>query len=162
MIQMTWLTFRKIMWLFNWIISLSPFLTYVNKISWEPLVLGLWFWLTDCVQGVDDLINFWQISVNIWLNYLPFPTLAFCTVKQSHQQSIWWTALAGIMTADILFGYIIQMTWLTFRKIMWLFNCIIPLFPLMYCKPMGPCQQSIWRTALARNMIFETQILSNV
>ena len=28
------------------------------------------------VQGVNDLINFWQISVNIWLNYLPFPMYA--------------------------------------------------------------------------------------
>ena len=28
---------------------------------------------TDCVQGVDDLINFWQNSVNIWMSGLsPF------------------------------------------------------------------------------------------
>ena len=44
----------------------------VNKISGELLELGY----------------VWQNSINIWLNYLPFPTLAFCTVKQSCQQSI--------------------------------------------------------------------------
>ena len=40
-----------------------------------------------CVQGVVDMINFWQNSVN-WLNYLPFLTLAFCVVNQPCQQNM--------------------------------------------------------------------------
>ena len=39
-------------------------------------------------QSVDHLINFWQNSINNWLNYVSFPTLAFRTVKQSCQQNI--------------------------------------------------------------------------
>ena len=54
----------------------------MNIISVELLELEHDIWQTDCVQGVDDLINFWQNSVNIWLNYLLLPTLAFCMVKQ--------------------------------------------------------------------------------
>ena len=34
-------------------------------------------WLTDCVKGVDDLINFWQNSVNVWQNYRPSPFYDF-------------------------------------------------------------------------------------
>ena len=74
-------------------------------------------WLTDYTH----LINFWQNSVTIWLKYLPFPTLAFCMAKQSCQQNIWRTAWASVMVLDILFGYMIQMTWLMFRKILWIF-----------------------------------------
>ena len=44
------------------------------------------FWHADDVQGVDDLIMFWQNSVNSWLDYLHFPTLAFCVVKQNCEQ----------------------------------------------------------------------------
>ena len=33
----------------------------VNKISGELFELGHGIWLTECVQGVHDLINFWQI-----------------------------------------------------------------------------------------------------
>ena len=29
---------------------------------------------TACIQGADDLINYWQNSVNIWLNYIPCPS----------------------------------------------------------------------------------------
>ena len=35
-------------------------------------------WHTDGVYGVDDLINIWQISIYIRLNYVPFLTLASC------------------------------------------------------------------------------------
>ena len=47
----------------------------VNKISGELLELGsrcLAYRL--CPRCIDDLINFWQNIVNMWLNYLPFPT----------------------------------------------------------------------------------------
>ena len=38
----------------------------MNEISGEPLELGIHdIWHTDCVQGVDGLINFWKNSVNI-------------------------------------------------------------------------------------------------
>ena len=61
----------------------------MNKISGEPIELvdhdtGYIY----CIQGVDDPINIWQNSVNIWLNYVPFPTLAFCIVKQPCEHSI--------------------------------------------------------------------------
>ena len=40
-----------------------------NRLSYD-----LDTWHIECIQGVDDLIKFWQNSVNIWLNYLPFLT----------------------------------------------------------------------------------------
>ena len=64
----------------------------------------------DCVQGVDDLIKFWQNSVNIWLNYFLFPTLAFFVVKHPCEQNIWRTARARIMISVLQFGYMIKMT----------------------------------------------------
>ena len=67
----------------------------VNTISGQPLNHDIWH--TDCVQGLDDLINFLSNSVNILLNYLPFQTLAFCVVKQPCQQNIWPTAWARII-----------------------------------------------------------------
>ena len=45
-------------------------------------------WHIDCVQNVDALINVQQNSVNIWLTYLRFPTLAFCIVMQPYEQNI--------------------------------------------------------------------------
>ena len=59
-------------------LGILPIKDLVNKISREPFELGSWYLATDCVQGVDDLINIWQKSVNTWLNYLSFPTLSFC------------------------------------------------------------------------------------
>ena len=38
-------------------------------------------WPLDCVQDVNDCIYLREISVNVWLNYLPFPTSTFCIVK---------------------------------------------------------------------------------
>ena len=58
------------------------------------------------VQGVDDLINFWQNYVYIWLNYLPVQILAFCIVKQPCEQNIWRTARARIISC-IQFGYMV-------------------------------------------------------
>ena len=81
----------------------------VNKISREPLELGSWYLayrLCHCVQGLDDLINFWHNSETIWLIYLPFPTLAFCVVKQPCEQNIWRTTWARIMISGEQFGYI--------------------------------------------------------
>ena len=50
----------------------------VNKISGKLLKLEARIMICNIyVQGVDDLINFWQISVNILLNELPFMMLAF-------------------------------------------------------------------------------------
>ena len=72
----------------------GPFSTFFQLSHCKPIYLEKhlsWdhdIWLTDCVQGVDDLINFWQNSVNIYLNYLPFPTLAFRVVKQPCEQNI--------------------------------------------------------------------------
>ena len=56
----------------------------------EPYEQNIWrtpnIWHIDCVQGVVDLVTFWQNSVNIWLNCLPFLTLAYCIVKQPYEQ----------------------------------------------------------------------------
>ena len=46
----------------------------MNKISGEPLELGSWYLAHRLCPLVDDLINFRPDSVNIWLNYLLFPT----------------------------------------------------------------------------------------
>ena len=48
--------------------------------------------IVSIVIYVDDLINFWQNSVNIWMNYLPFLTLSFYVVKWHCEQNIWRTA----------------------------------------------------------------------
>ena len=40
-----------------------------NHLSWDHDIRH-----ADCIRGVDDLINFWQNSITIWLNYVPFPT----------------------------------------------------------------------------------------
>ena len=58
-----------------------------NKISEEPLELGSDIWHTSSVQGVDNMISFRQNSVNIWLNYVPFLTLAFCIIMQPCEQN---------------------------------------------------------------------------
>ena len=62
---------------------------------------------TDCIQGVDELINFWQNSINIWLNDVACPALAFCTVKQSCVINIWRIASARIMISGIQFEYML-------------------------------------------------------
>ena len=75
----------------------------VNKIPLEPLELGPWYLahrLCPRCRWPDDLI--WLYSLNIWLNYLPFPTLSFCVVKQ---QNMWRTAWARIMISGLQFGY---------------------------------------------------------
>ena len=71
-----------------------------NRLSYD---CGIWH--IDCVQGVHDLMNVWQNFVNIWLNYLPFPTLVFCIVTQPCEQNIWITPWARIMLSDIQFEY---------------------------------------------------------
>ena len=38
----------------------------MTKISLELLVLYHVIWHTDCVKGVEDLINFWISSLNIF------------------------------------------------------------------------------------------------
>ena len=56
-----------------------------TPVSGERFELGSWYldiWHGDCIQCVNDVINFWQNFVNIWLNYLPFTTLEICIVKQ--------------------------------------------------------------------------------
>ena len=86
--------------------ELCPFLTFfwlsivslwnlVNKISRE-----LDIWLTDFVPGVDDLINFWENSLNIWLNYLPFPTVIPCS-----KATLWTKSWPRNMISGIQFGY---------------------------------------------------------
>ena len=77
----------------------------MNKRSGEPLELGHDIWLKGCVQAVDGLIYFGQNSVNILLNYLPFPTLSFCIVKQPCEQNIWKTSSARIMISGIQSGH---------------------------------------------------------
>ena len=52
----------------------------------EPCQQNIWrtAWARIIIFGSQIvLINFEQNSINIWLNYLPFLTLAFCIVKQS-------------------------------------------------------------------------------
>ena len=52
------------------------------------------------MQGADDMNKFWQLSpfpfwpnsINIWLDYLPFPTLAFYIVTKPCEQKNWRTA----------------------------------------------------------------------
>ena len=61
-----------------------------------------------------------------------------------------------------LFGYLIQMAWLIFGEILWIFDWIMPIFRLVHRKSMEPYQQIIWRTAWARIMIFGTQIAPKV
>ena len=81
---MTWLTFHKILSKFDRIIPLFRFKYLTHK---GPCEQNIWrmawatimsfdhdIWHTDYIQDVDDLINFKRNSVNIWLNYLPFPT----------------------------------------------------------------------------------------
>ena len=77
---MTWLTFHKILWIFDWIIALFRLGHLTHK---GPCQQNIWrtawatigsFWHKKFVQVVDDLINFWKNSVNILLNYLPFLT----------------------------------------------------------------------------------------
>ena len=97
----------------------------VNKISGETLELVAWYLAHRLCP-----VNFWQNAVNIWLNYLPFPTLAFYIVKESCQQNIWRTAWARIMIPGVLFGHTMQMTWSTFHRILWIFDWIMPLFRL--------------------------------
>ena len=70
--------------------------------------------------------------MNIWLNYLPFLTLAFCVVKQTCEQNIWRTAWARIMKSGIQFGYMMLMTWWNCHKILSKFNWITPLFRLRH------------------------------
>ena len=76
----------------------------VNKISGEPLEQGSWYLAHRLCPGVDDLINFWQNSINLLMNYLPLPTLGCRIVKQSCQQTIWRTAWARIMASIISLG----------------------------------------------------------
>ena len=63
---------------------------------------------------------------------LPFPTSAFFIVKQLCTQNIWRTTWARIMISGIQFGYRVLMTWLTFHKILQIFDWIIPFFRLRH------------------------------
>ena len=90
---------------FFYTLPLYAYGTLWTKCLENRLSKGHDIWLTDCVQSVDDLGNFWQTSLNIWLNYLPFPTLSFCVVKQPCKQNIFRTAWARIMISGIQFEY---------------------------------------------------------
>ena len=117
----------------------------------EPCEQNIWR-----TAWADDLINFGQNSVNNWLYYFPFPILV---VKQSGQQNKWRTAWARIMISDI--HYIMQMTWLTFHKILWTFDWIIPLFILRHFIHKGPYEQNLsydvaviqWLTSCHKNLM---------
>ena len=105
-----------------------------------------------------SLLSYAPFSVNICLNYIPFPTLVSCVVKQSCQQNTWRTAWARILTSCILFGYMMQMTWLMFLKFCeYLTEFLMPLFRNFSHR--GHCEQNVWITTWARIMIFGTQIV---
>ena len=118
--QMTWLTFHKVLSIFDWIIPLFRLRHLTHKGPCEQNIWRRtpWARYTDCIQGVDDLLNVWRNSVNIWLNYLPFPILAFCTVKQPCEQNIWRTTWARIMISGILFGTWCRWVWDDFSRLM--------------------------------------------
>ena len=73
----------------------------ISRTAWaRVMIFG-----SHIVQYVDDLINVRQNSLNIWLNYLPFPIFVMSVVKQPCEQNIWITAWARIIIPGIQFGY---------------------------------------------------------
>ena len=99
---------------FDWIIPLFRLWHWTHK---GPCEQNIWStpWArimifcmlhADCILRENDLINFGQNYLHNWLDYLPFPTLVFCVVKQPCEQNILRTTWTRIMISGVQFGYI--------------------------------------------------------
>ena len=77
----------------------------VNKISREPLERGSWY----LAHRLCSRCKWPEYLLAKFCKYLtklsPFPTLAFCIVKQNCEQNYWRTSWARIVISGIPFGY---------------------------------------------------------